>query len=114
MRARLLLILTTLLSLPATGLGQARRRPLAPAWCTDATQKGDSAFIVSRAIKAVTDSAGSRIALKVDDFQVIKTASLEQGVLVSLVAANPHTRGGGGLVWVDAETLCPIILRLYE
>ncbi|SRR6266496_295928 len=114
MRAALLLILTPLLLLPTIGLGQARRRPPAPGWCTDATQKGDSAFIVSRAIKVVTDSAGSRIGLKVDDFQVIKTASLEQGVIVSLVAANPHTRGGGGLVWVDAETLCPMILRLYQ
>jgi len=114
MRATLLLILTALLFLPAAGLGQARSRPPAPRWCTDATQKGDSAFIVSRAIKAVADSARNRIALKVDDFQVIRTASLEQGVIVSLVAANPHARGGGGLVWVDTETLCPIILRLYE
>jgi len=52
--------------------------------------------------------------LRVDDYQAITTASLEQGVIVSLVPANPRTRGGGGLVWVDTETLCPIILRLYE
>ncbi len=107
-------ILGALLVLPASGAAQSRPRPPIPRWCTDSTQRGDSAFIVRRAMEAIADSSESRMALQVDGFQVIRTAHLEQGVIVSLVSANPATRGGGGLVWVDAETHCPIILRLYE
>ena len=79
------------------------------------TRKADSTYVISQATSAITDSAGTRAApFVVDEYQVIKTASLEQGVIVSLVPANRHMRGGGGLVWVDAETFCPIVLRLYE
>ncbi len=92
-----------------------RRPPRRSAWCTDSTRRADSAYVVTQASRAIADSEKSvRVALRVDDFQVIKTASLQQGVIVSLVPANPRTPGGGGLVWVDAETFCPIILRLYE
>ena len=65
-------------------------------------------------MRAIAGSTRDSNLLKVDDFQVIKTASLEQGIIVSLVLANPRIRGGGGLVWIDAETFCAIVLRLYE
>ena len=52
--------------------------------------------------------------MKVNDYQIIKTSTLEQGVIVSVVVARPPVLGRGGLVWVDLETGCPIVLRRYE
>jgi len=76
----------------------------------------DSTFLVKQATAALTDSVTKRlgIAFRVDDFQTIKTASLEQGVIISLVVARPIVIGGGGLVWVDAETACATVLKRYE
>ena len=100
--------------LPLVAHAQNNRPSIAPRWCTDSTQKGDSAFVVAQAVRAIADSTKDSNPLKVDDFQVIETASLKLGIIVSLVSANPRTRGGGGLVWVDAETRCAIVLRIYE
>jgi hypothetical protein len=99
--------------LPSVAHGQNGERP--PAWC-NAGHTADSTSLVGQAIQALTDSTagGDGTVLKVDDFQVVKTSSLEQGVIVSLVNARPHVRGGGGLVWVDIETSCAIVLRRYE
>ncbi len=37
-----------------------------------------------------------------------------EGWLVRLMPVAPITLGGGGLVWVDSETGCPILLIHYE
>ena len=108
------LIVAGSIVLPSVAHAQSKQAPIAPRWCTDSTQKGDSAFVVARAVRAIADSTRNSNPLKVDDIQVIKTASLKQGIIVSLVSANPRTLGGGGLVWIDAETFCAIVLRLYE
>jgi len=108
-------ILAALLLEASFNLAAAQGSPVRPHWCTPSARKADSTYIVSQATKVIMDSAGTLAApFRVDDYHVIKTASLEQGVIVSLVPTNPHTRGGGGLVWVDAETFCPIVLRFYE
>ena len=75
----------------------------------------DSSFFVRQARRALGDSAAeeSRATLRADSYQVIVVESLEQGVIVSLVSRPPRL-GGGGLVWVDIETRCPIVLRRYE
>lgn len=39
---------------------------------------------------------------------------LNEGFLVRLVAASKNVLGGGGLVWVDGETACPILLIRYQ
>ena len=42
------------------------------------------------------------------------TREFNDGFLVTLTPADPHIEGGGGLVWVDAETGCVNVLRLYQ
>jgi hypothetical protein len=40
---------------------------------------------------------------------------LQEGLVMRLTAAEPAvTVGGGGLVWVDAETGCATVLARYE
>src|SRR5574342_267193 len=92
---------------------QGRRNTLPPGWCIDPGHAPDSSFIVRQAIAVLSDSVTKRagFVLKVADYQVIKTESLEQGVIVSVVVSSPSVLGGGGLVWVDVETGCPILLR---
>jgi hypothetical protein len=50
--------------------------------------------------------------LTVASFTVIKSTQLELGVVISLVSTQ--SVGGGGLVWVDLDTDCPIVLKGYE
>ena len=52
--------------------------------------------------------------MRVDAFQPIRINQVEMGVLISAVVGNASRLGGGGLVWVDVETACPIILKEYE
>ena len=42
------------------------------------------------------------------------TREFDEGVLVTLGPVDPHIEGGGGLVWVDAETGCVSVLKLYQ
>jgi hypothetical protein len=102
--------------------GQSRP-PSASEACFDSTEKVDSAFAVAQAIQALRHSVGSTDSLKVADFlkvtnyQVISEildARTINGTFVSLVPADPRMRGGGALVWVDGETFCAVVLRLYQ
>jgi len=95
---------------------QGRKAALPPGWCIGPDHRPDRSFVVRQAIGALSDSVSRRLGFefKVDDYQIIKTATLEQGVIVSIVVARPPVLGGGGLVWVDVETGCPIVLRRYE
>jgi len=95
---------------------QGRKAALPPGWCIDPEHRPDSTFFARQAIGALSDSVTRRLGfeLKVNDYQIIKTSTLEQGVIVSVVVARPPVLGGGGLVWVDLETGCPIVLRRYE
>jgi hypothetical protein len=109
-------LLAALILAPALCAGQKPVPTRAPGWCTDSTRMGDSTFVVDQAIKALSDSVTKRLGFvyKVDSYQAIETGPLLQGVIVSLVAIRPSMLGGGGLVWIDAETYCPIVLRRYE
>ena len=42
------------------------------------------------------------------------TREFTDGVLVTLRPVDPHLQGGGGLIWVDAETVCVSVLKLYQ
>ena len=110
------LAVTGILLAPPSLLAQARPAHAPPSWCTEPGRNVDSTFLIKQATAAVTDSVTKRLGIvfRVDDFQLIKTASLEQGVIISLVVARPIVRGGGGLVWVDTETACATVLKRYE
>lgn len=77
--------------------------------CVSTTLAVDSAFAV-RAASSVLQEKDS-----LGPFKPTKITALEEGYVVSLVVAKtPPPLGGGGLVWVDGESGCAIILRLYE
>jgi len=108
----LAIILSLGVCLGATAQRQAPARP--PGWCVDPGHAVDSSFAAGQAIRALTDSNSKRAGLtfKVNYYQVVAEG---QGVAISVVpASRPLPVGGGGLVWVDLETGCPIILRHYE
>src|SRR5258708_5674356 len=96
--------------------GQSRASTPSPGWCISPGHTLDSTFVVHQAIGALSDSVSQRqgFEFKVDQFQVIKTRTLEQGAIVSLAVARPTVVGGGGLVWGDLETGGAIVLRRYE
>lgn len=83
--------------------------PLQGQRCVSSSTTIDSSF--------AERSAGTELA-KQDTHGPFKLASMrrvEEGYLVSLVTAKePPPLGGGGLLWVDAETGCVVVLRLYE
>ena len=110
------LAVTGILLAPPSLLAQVRPAHTPPSWCTERGRNVDSTFLIKQATAALTDSVTKRLGIvfRVDDFQLIKTASLEQGVIISLVLARPIVRGGGGLVWVDTETACATVLKRYE
>jgi len=49
------------------------------------------------------------------DFLVVDSLEhVKQGMVISLVRREPKGTGGGGLVWVDGETGCAVVLKRYE
>jgi hypothetical protein len=92
---------------PTATAAQATRPPTKR--CVSTSVTIDSSFAVRAASAALQaqDSLGP--------FKPAKIRAFEEGFLVSLVVAKePPTLGGGGLVWVDGDSGCAVILRLYE
>ena len=93
-----------------------RRTPIRPDWCVAATERVDSAFAVQKAQQVLQDSL---LLLKPASVKSVGEQSLLdgfpmfEGFLVTLVATR-LVAGGGGLVWVDGETGCTILLKRYE
>ena len=93
-----------------------RLPPIRPDWCVARNERVDSAFAVAHAQQALEDSL---VPLKPDSVRTVGMQSLLDGLpmfegfLVTLVPTRPML-GGGGLVWVDGETGCVIVLRRYE
>ena len=73
------------------------------AWCVPITESVDT----TRAVRMAIGSLGP------DHLTVHSVRVIEEGFIISLVSAE-HLVGGGGLVWVDGENGCPIVLRRYE
>jgi|SRR5882672_8679097 len=73
----------------------------------------DSAFAVTQASRALEGFLPTGGSLEPYAVEVVR-----EGMLVSLVPVRPLVGGvvlgGGGLVWVDEDTGCPIVLRRYE
>jgi hypothetical protein len=110
---RLLVVLGAVLA----GLGActaARCADASPATqahgCAPPGRTIDSAFVASQALRTVAGNGG---VLRVALFQGIQAHGVEVGILVSVVRSDA-TVGGGGLVWVDSETGCAILLRRNE
>lgn len=82
---------------------QARR-------CAPQGQTVDSSFVAAQAVRAISGTADL---LRVVQFQAVRAHGLEVGIVVSVVRSDA-TVGGGGLVWVDSESACAILLRRYE
>lgn len=77
-------------------------------WCREPGRGVDSAFAVERARDALAPQPPFILAPHSMD-------RVPEGLLVRMVVAEPvGTRGGGGLVWVDAETGCAVVLIRYE
>ena len=91
-----------------SSMAQASPSPLSKR-CVSTTTTIDSscAVRVASAELAKQDSLGP--------YKPASVRALDEGFVVSLVVAKePPPLGGGGLVWVDAETGCAVVLRLYE
>jgi|SRR5437867_2433528 len=88
--------------------------PIRADWCVAQGATVDSVFVVAQALSIVEDTL-----LPLQPYSIRRVeehvggVSLLQGFLVSLMPTRP-TLGGGGLVWVDSETGCPILLERYE
>lgn len=81
---------------------------VAPKSCQpDSSGVADSTYLVRQAQRALAD-----MGLTVASFTVVTSNHGEQGVVISLV--DIQSVGGGGLVWVDFDTDCPIVLKGYE
>ncbi len=92
------------------------KRPtsIRPDWCVAEGSTVDSVFVVAQALSVLEDTL-----LPLRPYSVrrveehIGSLSLLEGFLVSLMPTRPMG-GGGGLVWVDSETGCPILIKAYE
>lgn len=72
----------------------------------------DSLFVVTQARDIL---AQPELVLQVRSYRPIREEGVDLGLIISLVPGKqPPVAGGGGLVWVDLETGCPIVLRRYE
>jgi len=97
----------------APGSGSAptpRPSPLRPDWCVGPNETVDSAFAVAQATNVLRDTL---LPLEPHSVRPVEDLSVFEGFLVSLLPTRPIL-GGGGLVWVDGETGCPIVVKRYE
>lgn len=76
--------------------------------CSRAGPPVDSA----RAVKQARDALKSSESVRVLDPKSIE--HLNEGYLVRMTVTSPPTLGGGGLVWVDGESGCAVVLTRYE
>lgn len=72
----------------------------------------DSIFAVEQARRALAQPG---VTLAPRQIQPVRDQGIELGLLISLAVTEPRNLvGGGGLVWVDLESGCAIVLRRYE
>jgi len=99
-------------------------RPSPVPWCVTPGSEVDSTFAVAQARSLF---ASNEPPLKPHSVQRVIahlegknskdsmfSLNIPEGWLVRLMPMAPNTLGGGGLVWVNGETGCPILLIQYE
>ena len=88
-------------------------------WCVQPSLTVDSTLAVAQAARALGSMSKVRAAVRSalgETTEVLVPHSftrLQDGFVVGLVPKG-NGLGGGGLVWVDAETGCAIPLKAYE
>ncbi len=90
-------------------------------WCVVPGSTVDSTFAVTQARSVFTSSelplkphSVERVVARLSGKDSSVSFSFPEGWLVRLMPVEPNTLGGGGLVWVDGATGCPILLLHYE
>jgi hypothetical protein len=102
------------LTLPVAACAQQIRhsRPHSDApdpWCTTPGVAVDSAFAVQQASRKLQTPHHTWT------FAPQSVQAVPEGFLVRMLVQEPRgLMGGGGLVWVDGETGCAIVLIRYE
>jgi len=108
-RASLLLFVPCLCSVSCkTERPPARFSPPLGKWCVAQSQRVDSSFAVAQATDAL---AGQYLS---GGYKPLRIERVRDGMLLSLVPERPQGTGGGGLIWVDGETGCAMVLKRYE
>lgn len=78
-----------------------------PKWCTQPGRLADSVFMIDQA-RVALNGPDTSMALKPDS-----VARVNGGLVVRMLPVKPIL-GGGGLVWIDLETACTMVLRRFE
>jgi hypothetical protein len=106
---------------PVNSPATTRQPPVTTPWCVVPGSAVDSAFAVAQA-RHLFDA--SSLALKPQSVErvvarlAVKDSSVSlsvpEGWLVRLMPVAKGALGGGGLVWVNGATGCPMLLIQYE
>jgi|SRR5882672_10031712 len=101
---------------PASWVAKPQASQIPADWCVAVNSPIDSAFAIAQA-RHLFDSTPVLVPQAVD--RIVLRDSLSglrapEGFVVRLVPAARGALGGGGLVWVNAVTGCPILLIHYE
>lgn len=77
--------------------------------CAAAREPKDSSYAVAVASRALRDRGS------VGDLRISSFERRQDGFLITLENVSPeHRFGGSGLLWVDGESGCAILLHAYE
>lgn len=119
MRAVLALLLTSLLALAdSTSARDDHEEMIVPqrASCRQPGLKIDSVWVEQVGRRALDSAQTLRAPLVLEELRWVRTRSgLEEGALARFVSSNRTVSSGfGGLVWVDVESGCALVLRRYE
>ena len=107
--------------MPVPSPATARPFPVAAPWCVVPGRDVDSALAVAQALQLfdcsslpVEPQSVERVVARVVAKGSSVSLSVPEGWLVRFAPVAKLTLGGGGLVWVNGATGCPILLIRYE
>lgn len=92
-------------------------RPAPEPWCTVPGRALDRTFIIDQARAALMkEGALGHMELSPDSvIPIFSRHDVYEGSIVRMLVSEPRgIWGGGGLVWVQAETGCAVVLTRYE
>jgi hypothetical protein len=106
---------------PASSSTRPRLSPVTVPWCVVPGSDVDSGFAIAQARHlfdsrslALEPHSVERVVARLVGRDSLVALSFPEGWLVRLMPVAKNTLGGGGLVWVDGATGCPILLIRYE
>ena len=106
---------------PARSPASVRPLPAETSWCVVPGTDVDSALAVAQALQLFDSSSlpvepksVERVVARVVAKDSSVSLSVPDGWLVRFAPVATLTLGGGGLVWVNGATGCPILLIRYE